>query len=564
MNLPCGNKPLKTSECSNCDDKIATLEENVAEIKDKLKTIEEGAEVNVQADWTEENPDSDSYIQNKPDLADMGIRLDGVQAIVGEAIVGEAVLGEEVDLVLEKLDGTEDSIEIEGAGAVSVSQSNDVLTIDVPIGTQAQLEAGTDTEGKAWDAESLHNYISSSDKPKNIVDGDNYSVRQINAETDGTDSAAFNRGHAYDLCDFAEGSGVASGRYSHAEGINTQASGSCSHTEGLSTEANNSNAHAEGNETKAYGYASHAEGNSTTASGDGAHAEGGGTIAGSDYQHVFGQYNVADSSGQYVEIVGKGSSSLRSDARNLKWNGAEWLADTLTVSRDPSANMEVATKQYVDNNISSFTNFLGVTTTALTDGATTNPITIGGASVTANKGDIVTYGSTEFIFNGTLWQAFGDLSALGALAYKDSASGTVTVPNTFTTTITPQAKTVSVSGTPDGSVSVTPSTTTKYVASSASGGGSATAGTAASCTLPVLTTTVTGEKLSIGWSAGSFTANTPTAVTMPTFSSQTIATGISSASFTGSTMTSTGSYTPATPTASTTIASTENKTITVS
>lgn len=43
----------------------------------------------------------------------------------------------------------------------------------------------------------------------------------------------------------------------------------------------------------------------------------------------------------------------------------------------------------------------------------------------------------------------------GALAYKDSASGsgTVTVPKTFTTTYTPAAKTVSVTGTTTGSVS---------------------------------------------------------------------------------------------------------------
>ena len=67
--------------------------------------------------------------------------------------------------------------------------------------------------------------------------------------------------------------------------------------------------------------------------------------------------------------------------------------------------------------------YLGVTTTALTDGATTNPITINGEQVTAKKGNIANYGSKEFIFNGTAWQEFGDLSALGALAYKDSATG---------------------------------------------------------------------------------------------------------------------------------------------
>lgn len=197
---------------------------------------------------------------------------------------------------------------------------------------------------------------------------------------------------------------------------------------------------------------------------------------------------------------------------------------------------------------------------------------------------------------------FGDLSVLGALAYKDTASGTVTVPKTYTTTVTPSTVTKyvaasstaggsasketvtiskadsgaatytpegsnassSVSGTcsvtPSGSIStgsgtanytpagtvgtptitVTPSTTTKYVAGSATGGGSVTAGTAASCTLPAFTATVSDETLTLAWSAGSFSANTPTAVTLPSFSSQTIATGITSATSTQPTFSGTG------------------------
>lgn len=70
--------------------------------------------------------------------------------------------------------------------------------------------------------------------------------------------------------------------------------------------------------------------------------------------------------------------------------------------------------------------WIGITTTALTDGATTNPITINGQSVTAGAGDITSYDETEFIFNGSAWQEFGDLSDLGTLAYKDSASGSYT------------------------------------------------------------------------------------------------------------------------------------------
>lgn len=70
--------------------------------------------------------------------------------------------------------------------------------------------------------------------------------------------------------------------------------------------------------------------------------------------------------------------------------------------------------------------FLGETTTPLTDGATTNPIIINDESVTATTGAIVVYGLKEFLFDGTKWVEMGDLSILGALAYKDSASGAFT------------------------------------------------------------------------------------------------------------------------------------------
>lgn len=70
--------------------------------------------------------------------------------------------------------------------------------------------------------------------------------------------------------------------------------------------------------------------------------------------------------------------------------------------------------------------FLGETTTPLTDGDTTNPIIINDESVTATAGAIVIYGLKEFLFDGTKWAEMGDLSILGALAYKDNASGTFT------------------------------------------------------------------------------------------------------------------------------------------
>lgn len=62
---------------------------------------------------------------------------------------------------------------------------------------------------------------------------------------------------------------------------------------------------------------------------------------------------------------------------------------------------------------------VGTTTTQLTDGATTNPITVDGQSYTAQPNDAVIYGNKEFLFDGTYWHEFGDMSGLGSAAYKD-------------------------------------------------------------------------------------------------------------------------------------------------
>lgn len=198
----------------------------------------------------------------------------------------------------------------------------------------------------------------------------------------------------------AEGSSTtASGLYAHAEGFSTIASSSYSHAEGSSTKASNTSAHAEGSGTTASGTSAHAEGSSTTASGFDAHAEGGGTtasntnahaegrgteasgynahaegdstIANHKSQHVFGEYNIADPSsatasdrGNYVEIVGNGTSlSARSNARTLDWDGNEVLSGKLTVGTAPTNNMDVTTKQYVDTGLASADEIIEITAT---------------------------------------------------------------------------------------------------------------------------------------------------------------------------------------------------------
>jgi len=235
--------------------------------------------------------------------------------------------------------------------------------------------------------------------------------------------------------------------------------------------------------------------------------------------------------------------------------------------------------------LESNTEFLGVTTTAISEGSTTNPITIGGESVTAKIGNIVTYGSKEFVFNyENKWQEFGDLSSLGALAFKDSASGsykpegtvskptftgsesTVTVTATTNTsgnyqpagtvskpTFTGASMTSTGTFTPEGDVTVsTKSTTNKTATVSPAASGEATytpGGTVgtptitvtpntatvnsitAVGTLPEFGATVTDEVLTLSFSQG----------TLPTKgSNQTVVTGIKSATSSQPSWTGTG------------------------
>lgn len=85
--------------------------------------------------------------------------------------------------------------------------------------------------------------------------------------------------------------------------------------------------------------------------------------------------------------------------------------------------------------------WVGVTTDALADGATTNPITIGGESVEVKLGGLASYDGSEFVWNGSSWQEMGK-NNFGALAFKSSASGDYTPSGTVdapTITVTDDA-----------------------------------------------------------------------------------------------------------------------------
>lgn len=161
--------------------------------------------------------------------------------------------------------------------------------------------------------------------------------------------------------------------------------------------------------------------------------------------------------------------------------------------------------------LSNATHWLGVTTSQISDGSTTNPITIGGDSVTAVSGDIVQRQDTaqEFIFNGTSWQELGtSVGTLKAFAYVDQGEVTVTPSGTnASSSVTFAGGTTDTfvkeygSPTSDTFVKSYPGASGKLVKTTVPNVTSAgSAGTAASWSA-----TVTGENLTFAW-----TTNTPT------------------------------------------------------
>ena len=102
--------------------------------------------------------------------------------------------------------------------------------------------------------------------------------------------------------------------------------------------------------------------------------------------------------------------------------------------------------------------YIGVTTTALTDGATTSPIKINNVNVTPKAGDIVMYGSLEFVWASSdgKWHEFGSTGSLKSLAFKDSASGSYTPEGSISPTFTGSQTGVTISVTNNTSGNYTP------------------------------------------------------------------------------------------------------------
>ena len=304
--------------------------------------------------------------------------------------------------------------------------NGDGTTFNVDLSTEVQIVVNIPVVLEQFSYTTLdNNYLNG----KLIVEGTGYGSEIFNEYTYNKATGEYSHAEGYSVIvtgERAHGEGESSqanGYASHAEGMSTTADGKSSHSEGYRTTASGDYSHAEGDSTKATGNYSHSEGRLTTASGNLSHSEGIGTVAsGSNShveglyttaqrrsQHVFGEYNVLDTTGSgvinkgsYIEIVGNGtSSSARSNARTLDWSGNEVLAGKLTVGTAPTNNMDVATKQYVDNAVAPEV-FVVTFTYSSGDNYTANK-TYSEITTAYNAGKIV-YGKDSnysYIYNGS-------------------------------------------------------------------------------------------------------------------------------------------------------------------
>lgn len=259
--------------------------------------------------------------------------------------------------------------------------------------------------------------------------------------------------------------------YSTAMGDSTIASGIRSTAMGSGTTASGVGSTAMGAHTYASGNNSTAMGDSTIASGDNSTAMGRGTTANQNYSTAMGMSTIASgvastAMGQYANASGAGSVAMNYNTKATQ-------------------NYMTAMGKYNSPRTGDLFNIGNGTA----DNARSNIVEVNGTSMNVN-GDIKRNGIS-----------------LGDLAYKNSASGT----------LTGTAVNVSVTGTPEGNVSVTP--TTDSVASVTNKG-----------TLPSFSYNSTTEELT--FNAG----------TLPTTTNKTVMTG-ASASFTGTSITSTGTVT---------------------
>ena len=298
----------KTDFLEEIPDNATLLIEDNGDIK-RVPASQVGG-TGVQADLTQNNPTAPDYVKGRTHWIEVikeNVLVDNVEVVVADGYLDNLpfYVPLNTDYVV-VWDGTEYYCSAYNANGASLLGNESLcgtgsdtgepfLIISHPGGYPLYCDAGTHTISILTRVENIHT-IAEKYLPE---------FSKIGYKGTGLGSEIFNDNV----------NNIASGNYSHAEGNETTASGE--------------RAHAEGKDTTASGGESHAEGLHTVASGLRSHAEGEDTIASGDVQHVQGKWNIEDRRSTYAHIVGNGSSSARSNAHTLDWDGNAWYQGTV-------------------------------------------------------------------------------------------------------------------------------------------------------------------------------------------------------------------------------------------
>jgi hypothetical protein len=169
-----------------------------------------------------------------------------------------------------------------------------------------------------------------------------------------------------------------------------QAASSATQAASSATQAASSAAQAASSASSAKTYATNASSSATQAASSASSAEAYATNASFS---AAAAASSAASAKNYVDSISAGTLTIQVGGN--------------TKASVPSTKTATVNITAADLGLTNAMHFLGTTTTVLTDGSKTNPITISSASVTAVSGDVVLYGSQEYVFNGSAWELFG-------------------------------------------------------------------------------------------------------------------------------------------------------------
>lgn len=119
---------------------------------------------------------------------------------------------------------------------------------------------------------------------------------------------------------------------------------------------------------------------------------------------VFSDLAEVATTGSYNDLSDKPTIPTVNNATlTIKANGTSKGTFTANASSNVEINITAS-----DLGLSAAMKFIGTSSTTITDGATTSPITVNNSSVTPASGNVVLYGNKEFVWTGSLWEELGN------------------------------------------------------------------------------------------------------------------------------------------------------------